>query len=273
MSTNPELRRDPELRKVYEWFVRQSDYKERAGWVIRKAIDEVLDGVRTGRYAIDQLDRVEKTYIGYKIEYVFLEDFKLPKRLRSPDTEIAGVPVDIKWSINTNWMIPPEDVGGICLLLHADEESSRFDLGLLRARDEYLRKPNRDGKRGILARAREHNVVWLARNEPYPENILLHLSEEDRSAILAKRGNAAVVELFRRVQGKLIPNSVLDTVARQRDSSRRARGGGEGRTQLEQRYGLTILNGHWVNNREVAKRHGIDLKPGYWVSIPVERQG
>ena len=35
-----------------------------AGAAVRQAIDEVIDGGRTGRWCIDQLEKVEKTYIG-----------------------------------------------------------------------------------------------------------------------------------------------------------------------------------------------------------------
>ena len=42
----------------------REDLASVAGAAVRQAIDEVIDGGRTGRWCIDQLEKVEKTYIG-----------------------------------------------------------------------------------------------------------------------------------------------------------------------------------------------------------------
>ncbi len=52
---------------------------ERFGHAIRQSFDEVFDGQRTGRYALAQLSKVEKTYIGTKVEIVVQAEFGLER--------------------------------------------------------------------------------------------------------------------------------------------------------------------------------------------------
>lgn len=74
--------------------------------LIADAVDFVVDPVRTARTLISDLDNVEKTFIGLKIEH-FLRDFlDFPKGIR--DLRIGGVDVDVKTTVGKTWMIPPE---------------------------------------------------------------------------------------------------------------------------------------------------------------------
>ncbi|MBK8006821.1 MAG: hypothetical protein IPK12_23875 [Gemmatimonadetes bacterium] len=47
------------------------------GDIVRQAIDEVVDGPRTGRWDIDQLTKTEKTYIGTKVEIIVRNELDL----------------------------------------------------------------------------------------------------------------------------------------------------------------------------------------------------
>ena len=89
--------------------------------LMRDAIDFLLDSVRTGRTLVSELDNVEKTFIGLKVEH-FVRDFlDVPKGLR--DLVINGEDVDIKNTTANTWMIPPETyrTEDPCLLIASDE--------------------------------------------------------------------------------------------------------------------------------------------------------
>jgi hypothetical protein len=62
--------------------------------LISQAIDFVIDPVRTARTSVDELDNVEKTFIGLKVEHFFRDFIDLPKGLR--DLQIDGTDLDIK---------------------------------------------------------------------------------------------------------------------------------------------------------------------------------
>lgn len=93
---------------------------------IRQALDEVIDGGRTGRWSYSQLEKTEKTYVGTKIEILVRTALGLPRE-RPLDTVIAGHPIDIKWSgLRTpSWQIPTEAVDEL-------NGSSRMDETLFR---------------------------------------------------------------------------------------------------------------------------------------------
>src|SRR5688572_11594423 len=114
---------DAGLRAVREWLV---EHLDRVGdgldletlfaRAIRKAIDEVIDGARTGRWLYEQLEPQEKTYVGTRIEIVVRTELGLEFGERL-DTRMAAEEVDIKWSAKGYWMIPTEAVGELCLVL------------------------------------------------------------------------------------------------------------------------------------------------------------
>lgn len=142
--------------------------------VVSSAVDYVIDSVRTGRTRIHELDNVEKTIIGLKVEHFVRDWLGVPPGIR--DLDIGGHDVDVKNTVNDNWMIPPEtynevrgegiEPGGTCLLIRINEASNRCWLGLVRVRMSYLNAPNRDGKRSISS-ASMQNIMWLVEGEPY----------------------------------------------------------------------------------------------------------
>ena len=135
------------------------------------AIEFVLDPVRTGRTRLAELDNVEKTFIGLKIEHFVRDLLDAPKGVR--DLVLAGHDVDVKNTIGKSWcwMIPPETIRheGPCLLIASDEQKRLSWMGLILARDEYLGAVNRDLKRRINSTA-FHNILWLADATPWPPN-------------------------------------------------------------------------------------------------------
>jgi hypothetical protein len=130
--------------------------------VLRNAFDEVIDGPRTQRWSVAELEKVEKTYIGTKVELLLRTAMGFP-RGNELDYLVAGHEVDAKFSLKKGgWMIPSEAVGRYCLLISADDTVGRFEMGLLHAREEFLsRGQNKDGKRHLAAEHRK-TVRWLA---------------------------------------------------------------------------------------------------------------
>ncbi|MDE0163142.1 MAG: NaeI family type II restriction endonuclease [Acidimicrobiaceae bacterium] len=242
---------------------------ERFGAAIRLSLDEVFDGQRTGRYSLHQLSKVEKIYIGTKVEIVIQAEFGLQRGDRM-DYLVDGEEVDAKWSMRSRgWMIPTEAVGELCLCITAEDNRSTFSVGIVRADEANLRtSTNKDQKRrfnddGIAA------MAWLVRSGNLPENLLLHLSDETRSAILdyGSSGQQRVNQLFRRVHNKVVRREVVLTVAQQQDPPKRVR---DARKALRQE-GILVL-GHQGSHPGIAEGLELDVpRKGSWIATRVVR--
>src|SRR5580692_3253179 len=151
---------DPELDRVHASVVAMDAFASRAADAIRGAIDDVLRGERTGRYSIAQLSRQEKAHIGTQVEIALVQEF-FHAEGKKLDTLVDGIEVDIKNTIGDNWMIPHEAVGELCLLTLINEPDQTYSLGLVRAYDELLNKPNQDGKRSLSTTGKA-TIRWIA---------------------------------------------------------------------------------------------------------------
>ena len=246
---------DAALDQVRAWLLDGPDPQPLFGEVLRRAFDEVLDGQRTGRYRIEDLSKTEKTYIGTKVE-ILLADALAIERGAKLDFLIAGNEVDCKFSLAPfGAMIPIEAQGEICLLVSGHDSTARFSAGLLRCVPELLRAPNRDGKRGVLAKARSR-ISWLFEDAQIPENLLRNLPSESLEAILSntQSGQARVDELFRLVHCRIIRREVTVTVARQQDGMKRVR---DARKHLVAE-GIVIL-GHQDDHPRIAAALGLPV--------------
>ncbi|TRO69800.1 NaeI family type II restriction endonuclease [Streptomyces sp. IB201691-2A2] len=263
-STSPEP--DPNLLKVRDWFKMQSNLEARFGQALRQSIDEVLDGQRTGRFNIKDLEKTEKTYLGTKVEIITRAEFNLG-RGEKMDFSISGHDVDSKFTSGDNWTIPREADGHICLLIKASDIKASYQVGLLRIHETLLNLgANRDGKRTPSAAGREA-IQWIIPEGRLPENILLNLPDADINAIFktGSSGQARTNELFLRVQGRLVNRNTVLTVARQDDSLKRVR---DARHHLRSE-GIMIL-GHQKQHPHIARALGLRVPDkGSWISIRV----
>lgn len=261
---------DPELELVRHELASTAAFKQRAASAIRRTFDMLLDGMNTGRYRWDQLHKTEKTHFGTLVEINLQREFKF-RDGEKLDYSIQGVDVDCKYSYSSAWMIPPEAQGKVCMVVAASDEASSWSLGLVRAGDNYLNKgSNRDGKATLNAEGRA-NIHWLYRDSELPQNILLHLPQEDVDAIFAgTSGQKRLNELLKRAQGKIIRRAVIATVAQQLDPMRRVRKNGGSRDLQGQ--GIIVL-GHYAGHQEAAKALGLDVpKNGEVISARIVRK-
>ena len=248
---------DEGVSAVLGWLRKQPNVEKRFGDRLRQAIDEVLDGQRTGRFDPhhqDQLEKTEKTYLGTKVEIVIRAEFELPKGDRM-DYKIAGHDVDAKWTIGMNWTIPREAMGHICLLMRANDYKQKFDVGVLRIRPELLNTgKNQDGKKTINALGRTQ-IAWLSHDAPLPPNPILAMTPAVREKVLAgKTGQQRITELFRQVRGVPISRSTIHTIAQQLDSMKRVR---DARIELS-KEGIAIL-GHQSEGPRIAMALGLPI--------------
>src|SRR3569623_2068266 len=141
---------DPIAKSILDRCGGQNTLNARAPLLIQDAIDFVVDPVRTARTRITELDNVEKTFVGLKIEHFFRDYIDVPKGLR--DLSIDGVDIDVKNTVGSTWTIPPESYRNsepVLLFLVADD-LGYCSMGLMVAKDAYLRPgKNRDQKRSV----------------------------------------------------------------------------------------------------------------------------
>lgn len=230
------------------------------GQVLRDTYDQIYDGVRTRRYRWDQLFKTEKTHFGTLVEINLQREFKYGDGAKL-DYCIAGHDVDAKYSQSSGgWMLPPEAIGELCMVITASDQTSRFSVGVVRASEDLLNVGrNRDAKRTLSVLGRSA-IKWLQRDADLPPNTLLHMPEADVAAVFAARGGTSrVSELFRRTVGQVVGRAAVATVAAQLDVTRRIRGGQSGSRDPLAAEGIVILGGAYDWQRAAARDLGLPV--------------
>ncbi|MEV0990931.1 NaeI family type II restriction endonuclease [Streptomyces sp. NPDC049949] len=248
------------------------DFEAETAAALRRALDSVLDGGRTGRFDLATLGPTEKIYIGDKIKHELLSTWGHQPG-QETDLSLRGEDVSLKVTMGRTWIFTPEELGTLCLLVSADDQRSRWNLGLIRIQTADLsRSPgNRDRKR-VLSAAGRQSVTWLFQEAPLPENTLLHLPAPLREKIFAPKGvgassQARTNSLFRIVQGRVLNRSTVRTVALHEDAPKRVR---DARTTLRQE-GILVL-GSTQQHVRIARGLGLPApRKGEWVSQRVAR--
>lgn len=211
------------------------------------AVEFVVDPVTTGRTQLAQLDKVEKTFVGLKVEHVLRALLDAPKGIQR-DLRLAGREVDVKNSVGKSWswMIPPETYRQCdpCLLAAIDEARREVWLGLFVARPEYLRVGvNRDAKRSILADSYKH-ILWLLHAESLPRDPWAGI---DMARFLELRkmegGSERAASFFKDHLRRPIPRSVIQALLfDQRDPMKRLRAGG-GAKDILKHQNIALVSG------------------------------
>lgn len=224
---------DIALEKVIAEIKTIPAFAEKAADVIRDAIDEVLRGGKTGRYSIEQLTRQEKAHIGTQVEIALIQ-------------------------------IPREAVGELCLLVQINEQDRMFSIGLIRASEAFLNRPNQDLKK-TLSTIGKSNIYWIVNKGVLPISIFLQISPETRERIWShKSGQKRIRELFRLVQKIPILRSDIVALAKQDDPTKRAR---DAKKYLRNE-GILVVCGRYSKESEQARVRGHELKSYEWMSFP-----
>ncbi|SOC52336.1 Restriction endonuclease NaeI [Ornithinimicrobium cerasi] len=208
-----------------------------------------------------------------KLQYRILEAFGLPKE-RPLDTQILGIPVELKATVGKNWSIPREGQCEICLLNQVDARGDRFRVFLMRTHRRWLNEgKNQDSKRTIRADARDTYAVAVLDWTPLPRNPLKDLTSQQLDVVFQPRAGIKrrVTALFGFLPEVVIPRVAIETVAAMaKDPLRRAR---QAKTDIYREHGLVVLMGTWNPEREIAAKHGFDLSDESWVALKRETLG
>lgn len=199
--------------------------------MLRDEIDKLVDTPNTDRRSYAQLEKVEKTYIGTRVEIRLRKFWEFPRgRL---DLRVGHTDVDVKHTMGRGWMIPNEAMGSACILSAADEKAALCFMGVVVARRHYLTNSRNQDQKAQLATEAWSNIKWLIFEEPYPPNFWRHIREEVVDEIFAgKSGAERVRRLVRLVQDKPLPRKVILDVAQQLDPLKRLRKNGGARDAL-----------------------------------------
>lgn len=233
-------------------------FEEKLRSFFRSAIDEVIDTARTARYFLSDLEKTEKTYLGTKFEILLRDWLQVPKGVLL-DLKIGGQEVDVKSTTSggSGWMIPPEAVGQLCILLRVNDLKSSCAVGLVRARPEYLRSStNRDAKTSFSAAGRA-NIWWMVLDFPYTPNFWTLIDYELRCRIMQPRGGTErLAILFENCQKIPVSRVLIAAIAAQDDFMKRVRRNGGARDILAPK-GIAIL--YSENDHELMRRLGLSV--------------
>ncbi|MGK4593723.1 NaeI family type II restriction endonuclease [Amycolatopsis sp. w19] len=258
---------DPALDALEAKFRTMDPDGRRMAACLRRVLDQQLDGGHTGRFQWTQLSKAEKGATGTLVALSVGKEFGLGSG-DVAEFELDGVEFAVRYSVRpSGWLIPREAVDGICLLITADDRTSVWSAGLVRPRQNMLLGNVQRDRKAPLSKGSLEEVRWLQRDAALPENVLARLPQSDVVAIFAPvSGQARIDELLRRVQGKRISHTVVDTVALQRDSVKRLR---DAKRRLVD-DGIVVLNGS-PRNQAVAGALGLPVPEvkGQWVSARV----
>lgn len=228
-------------QKIFHAGGGEENFKNELPFIFRQAADELIDAPRTRRLRVSDLEPNEKAIFGIKIEAALRYLLNFPRG--KLDFQIGEFPVDVKFSIKGNWMIPPEAIDHICILISADEEKGRFSFGIGEAVKQNLNVgKNRDGKTTFSA-AGKKTINWILKNEPYPPNIWEKVDPKTAQSIFEQNsGTKRIVRLFEVLPNKPIHRSTIHAVARQHDYMKRIRANMGARDHLHPK-GIAVLSG------------------------------
>jgi hypothetical protein len=235
--------------------------------ILQDAIDFVIDPVRTARNSVSELDNVEKTFIGLKVEH-FLRDFlNVPSGVR--DLVIDGTDVDVKNTVSSTWTIPPETYRSEepCLLIAIADAEKRFWLGLIIAKPSYLTKAgNRDSKRSVSAEGLR-NIFWIVAGASLPPSRFQNIDlKRFRELRMIRGGSKRAAQFFRENLGKAVDRVVLQTLLHdQLDYMKRLRGNGGARDILKK--DAIILLSSTFDKAKLEELGLVTASNEFWVAV------
>jgi len=245
-------------RNLFEAAGGKDVFEEKLRSFFRSAIDEVIDTARTRRFFLRDLEKTEKTYLGTKFEILLRDWLQVPRGIYL-DLMIGEHEVDVKSTTGggSGWMIPPEAVDQLCVLLRVNEQKSTCAVGLVRARPQYLRPgKNRDAKTSFSASGIS-NIWWLALDFPYTPNFWTLINGDLRKEIMEPRaGTSRLAVLFEKCLETPVSRVLIAGIAAQDDFMKRLRRNGGARDSLAKK-GIAIL--YSGTDRALMRRLGLTV--------------
>ena len=264
---------DPRLDKVEEALLGISNIKQKLLEGVARAIDEVVDPIRSARWQISDLDQPEKTVFGIRVENVLRMELEL-ERSTKLDMKIAGEDVDVKFTIYSNWAIPPEAVDEICLVTSFRERDHSVSVGLVRTSKDVLNGgKNRDSKCG-LSLVGKKRVRWLLKDDVAESSIIgfmAGLAPQLRRDITDTHVGAQVRQnrLFSSLLNHPIPEALVEAISQHKDWTRRLRPDATNPLAPGQAAtGYDVLRQSSSNDRKRLQKAGLaPLHPGFCMSV------
>lgn len=245
----------------------RTGFETTAPLLLRKAIDEVIDTRRTGRFVIEQTEKTEKTYLGTKVEILLRAWLKFPKG-KVLDMSVDGAECDIKNTMHYNWSIPKENVGRPALLVRSNEKKGLYSIGVAVLRDEYLNPGRNQDQKRTMSAAGMANIWWISLDAPYPVNFWRMMTAAQRDELISAGGaTKKLTRLFEMVQRRPISRSQVEDLARQHDYMKRLRANGGARDLLRTKK-IALLSGiydqlaiHHLGLGSITREEFISVSP------------
>jgi hypothetical protein len=216
---------DPELHRVMDAIRAADPDGVRCGRAVRHALDQAYDGRRTGRWDLTQLAKAETAQIGPLIEVWLQRNLDLDDGTTT-SLQIGGYDIVCTWSERIDGWTLDRSVPGLgelpYLVIWANDETSRFSVGLLRPGPDSRGVASMDRGRPRLSQVGMDQILWVFDGNALPVNVLMKHPHTAIAAVNESSGQSAVNMLFRRLQGELVQHSAVETVApgRQRRATR-----------------------------------------------------
>lgn len=270
-ENHPDFERlKPIVDEVIRRFGGRQKLSKKLPSMVNDAIDYVIDPVRTGRTKVSDLDSIEKTFIGLKVEHFLRDELNVPSGLR--DLRVADEDVDVKNTVRSTWMIPPESFRSkdACLLIMTATDEGLCSFGAIIANPDYLNAPNRDGKRSVSKVGKQH-IFWILQNGHLPFSRFKDLNMERFRELRMKRGGNHRVYLFCTENvGRVTHRQVFEALLHdQKDPMKRLRVNGGAGDKLNA-DGFIILSGAY-NQVELKELGFQDLSADEFVCVKSNR--
>ncbi|MFI8521241.1 NaeI family type II restriction endonuclease [Streptomyces sp. NPDC085481] len=242
--------------------------------ILRDCLDAALDARTTGRFDLAYLRLEEHARLPHALGSALRGSFPFEAG-RATDLvwqrPQGAVPFDLTFTVQgPRWRFAWRPPGAVHLFVYADDASACWSAGLIRLRPELLAPgTSRHGSATLTAEARRTAVLWLHRDAPLPENVLLRLDPATRDTVLSRPDDVTrVCELFRQVRLRPVPASALRPLIRAQDPDRTVR---LAAVALRE-DGLLLLTGN-ARGRDAAETLRLPVpEPGEYLCAPLVRR-
>lgn len=208
--------------------------------MLREAIDDVIDPMRSQRFSVLEIQADEKDYLQIKLALRFKAYFgQCAWEIHGfSDSQDGSHPKD---TFEAAWSLPGIASIRPCCFIHANETSLSYSIGITTVEKLPFNKTVQVSASAFEESPR--NCSWLLKDVSYPETIWKPLTPSHRATIAEQRnGGKRVAMLFRLRQRHPISRFNIAQVSEQKDYMHLLRRSGSIRNELGQ-DGIAVLSG------------------------------